>query len=110
MIRAENAPSGDKILRLATRGGADILGRSDIGSLEVGKVGDCFMIDTNKLEFSGTLDCPASLPATCGINSPVDKTIVGGKIIFQDGKLAQIDEEKIVHNANTMSNKLREFA
>ncbi len=108
--KSRNAPSGDKILRLATRGGADILGRSDIGSLEVGKVGDCFMIDTNKLEFSGTLDCPASLPATCGINSPVDKTIVGGKIIFQDGKLAQIDEEKIVHNANTMSNKLREFA
>ena len=108
--KSRNAPSGDKILRLATRGGADILGRSDIGSLEVGKVGDCFMIDTNKLEFSGTLDCPASLPATCGINSPVDKTIVGGKIIFEDGKLAQIDEEKIVYNANAMSNKLREFA
>jgi len=108
--KSRNAPSGDQILRLATRGGADILGRKDIGSLEVGKTGDCFLIDTNKLEYSGTLDCPASLPATCGINNQVDMTIVGGKIIFADGRLTQIDEEQVVAKANAMSDRLREFA
>lgn len=108
--KSRNAPSGDQILRLATRGGADILGREDIGSLELGKAGDCFLIDTNKIEFSGALDCPASLPAVCGINSYVDKTIVGGKIIFEDGKLTNIDEEKISSLSNKMANRLRTFA
>lgn len=108
--KSRNAPSGDQILRLATRGGADILGRKDIGSLEVGKAGDCFLIDTRKIEFSGALDCPASLPAVCGINSYVDKTIVGGKIIFEDGKLINIDEEKIGSISNKMADELRTFA
>lgn len=110
LSKSRNAPSGDQILRLATRGGADILGRKDIGSIEVGKVGDCFLLDINRVEFSGTLDDPASLIATCGVNRPVDMTIVAGKIIYADNKLLNVDEEKIIYDANKMSNILRTFA
>lgn len=105
-----DAPTGDQILRLATRGSAEILGRNDIGSLEVGKVGDCFLIDANHVEFAGTLEDPASIPAVVGINRPVDKTIIGGKIVFENGNLSGIDEEKVFYEANIMSQKLREYA
>lgn len=110
LSQSRTAPSGDQILRLATRGGADILGRPDIGSLEVGKVGDCFLLDINRIEFSGTLDDPASLIATCGVNRPVDMTIVAGKVIYANDKLLNIDEEKIIFTANKMSDTLRTFA
>ena len=52
-----------EILKLATVGGAKTLGRSDLGSLEVGKCADLFMIDTDVPELSGTLHDPKNLLA-----------------------------------------------
>lgn len=103
------APSGEDILALATTGSAELLGRSDIGSLEPGKAGDCFLIDTRRLEYAGTLDDPGALPAVVGINQPVDYTIIGGKVVFEKGVLNGIDEEQVVAKANQMSAKLREY-
>lgn len=109
LTNSAEAPTGAEILALATKGSAALLGRKDIGSLEIGKAGDCFLVDTNSLEFAGTLDDPSSLPAVIGINKPVDMTIVGGKIIYHQGVLLGIDEEKTVEQANAMARKLREL-
>lgn len=103
------APSGEDILALATNGSARLLGRNDLGSLEIGKAGDCFLLNVNRLEYAGTLDDPSALPAVVGINRPVDFTIVGGKVIFEKGILKGIDEEQVVAKANQMSLKLREY-
>ncbi|KAK3606960.1 hypothetical protein CHS0354_018556 [Potamilus streckersoni] len=46
-------------LRLATRGGAAVLGRSDIGELSAGKCADFFALDLNRIEFAGALHDPA---------------------------------------------------
>lgn len=43
------ASTGYDILKLATKGGASVLGRKDIGSLEVGKAADLFLINTKNL-------------------------------------------------------------
>lgn len=110
LVNSAAAPSGAEILALATRGSAQLLGRSDLGSLEVGKAGDCFLVDTNHLELAGTLDDPASLPAVTGINRPVEMTIVGGKVVYKNGQLLGLDEQKIVCQANNMALKLREYA
>jgi hypothetical protein len=67
-------------------------------------------VDINSLEFAGTLDDPAALPAVVGINRPVDMTIVAGKVVYKNGVLLGIDEEKVVHEANKMALKLREYA
>lgn len=110
LVNSAAAPAGAQILSLATRGSAELLGRNDLGSLEVGKAGDCFLVDINSLEFAGTLDDPAALPAVVGINRPVDMTIVAGKVVYKNGVLLGIDEEKVVHEANKMALKLREYA
>lgn len=95
-----NAPTGYDILKLATAGSAGILGRSDIGSLETGKAADFFMVDTKRFELVGAMVDPKSVLATVGLKSPVDYTVVSGKIAVKQGHLVTIDEEKIQYEAD----------
>ncbi len=103
---SQKAPTGYDILKLATIGSARVLGRKDIGELSVGKAADLFMINSNRLEMVGTQYDPKSVLGTVGFKSPVDYTIVSGKIVVKDGKLTTIDEEKIVFEANKCVEKL----
>lgn len=103
---SQKAPTGYDILKLATKGSARVLGRKDIGELSVGKAADLFMINSNRLEMVGTQYDPKSVLGTVGFKSPVDYTIVSGKIVVKDGKLTTIDEEKIVFEANKCVEKL----
>lgn len=103
----EKAPDAADILRMATRGGADLLGRSDIGSLEVGKCADMFLVNVSKMEFSGCLDNPVAIPGVAGINRPVDMTIVGGEIVYKDGELTKIDEYQFARSVDEYSKQLR---
>lgn len=106
LVSSSDAPDGYEILKAATRGGADILGRDDIGSIEIGKAADLFMIDTKRLELAGTLLDPKCMLATVGYNRPVDYTIVNGRIVVKHGELCCIDEEKTAARANTLVDKL----
>lgn len=103
---SRKAPTGYDILKIATNGSAKILGRDDIGMLKVGKCADLFMIDTNRLELVGAQFDPKSVLGTIGLKSPVDYTIVNGKIVVKNGKLVNIDEEKITKDANQSVEKL----
>lgn len=103
---SHQAPSGYDVLKMATKGGAKILGRDDIGSIEVGKAADLFMIDSNQLEYVGARSDPKSLLATVGVNRPVAYTIINGKIVVERGQLHNLDEQEIVHKANILVNDL----
>lgn len=100
------APTGYDILKLATQGSAAILGRDDIGSLEIGKAADLFMIKADGLEYVGTQFDPKSLLGTVGVFRPVAYTIINGRVVVKDGKLCHIDEEKIAVEANQLVHKL----
>lgn len=106
LISSDKAPTGYDILKLATRGGARVLGRSDIGILEEGKAGDLFMINSSKLSHVGTQYDPKSLLGTVGVTGEVDYTVVNGKIVVKDGKLVGVDEELVVAKANEEVEKL----
>jgi cytosine/adenosine deaminase-related metal-dependent hydrolase len=93
------APTGYEILKLATVGSAKVLGRNDIGSIAVGKAGDLFAINVEKLELVGALMDPASFLGTIGYTYPVDFTVINGKVVFKDGVLTGIDEAKIKEQA-----------
>lgn len=96
---SNNAPTGYDILKLATMGSARVLGRNDIGELSVGKAADLFMINSNRIEFIGAEYDPKSILGTVGCKSTVDYTIIAGKVVVKDGKLTNVDEEKIVFEA-----------
>ncbi len=96
---SNKAPTGYDILKLATKGSAKVLGRKDLGELSVGKAADLFMINSNRIEFIGAEYDPKSILGTLGFKSPVDYTIIAGKVVVKDGKLTTIDEEKTVFEA-----------
>jgi cytosine/adenosine deaminase-related metal-dependent hydrolase len=52
--------SARQALEIATRGGAAVLGRDDIGSLAVGKCADLFAINLNRLDYAGALHDPVA--------------------------------------------------
>jgi cytosine/adenosine deaminase-related metal-dependent hydrolase len=100
-----DAISCRQVLELATRGSAKVLGRDDIGSLAVGKSADLFMVSKNRLEFAGCFD-PVTALVTCGNDHRVDLTMVNGQVVVKDGKLLNIDENKLVDKANQVAKKL----
>lgn len=97
---SQNAPSGYDILKMATRGSARILGRSDIGHLAVGMGADLFMINLERPELVGAQFDPMSMLGTVGFKGPVDYTIVAGKPIVQNGQLVTLDEGELTAKAN----------
>ncbi len=99
-------PPPQEFLKMATTGGAKLLNRNDIGSLERGKAADMFLLDVNKLEYAGTLHDPAALPVKVGISEPVTMTIINGKIVYKDGKLTGIDEEQTFQKAQKVCEKV----
>ena len=92
-------------LRLATRGGAAVLGRSDIGSLEVGKCADFCAIDLNRLDYAGALHDPVAAAVFCH-PVRVDHTYVGGKPVVREGRLMPVDEDKLVERHNRAARRL----
>ncbi len=76
-------------LRVATRGGAEVLGRTDIGSLEPGKVADVACFRTDGVSMAGAHDPVAGLV----LSGPhhVDRLIVGGHSVVVDGRLAGME-------------------
>ena len=80
-------------LRIGTRGGAAVLLRDDIGSLEPGKRADLAVWRTDGLELAGASDPVAGLV----LSAPhrVDRLYVGGEEVVRDGELARADEEEI---------------
>ena len=77
-------------LEMATIGGAAVLGRTDIGSLEPDKCADFIAFNLNKLDFAGALHDPLAALLFCNpVN--VDVNVVGGKYIVKDGNLQTLD-------------------
>ncbi len=77
-------------LELATRGGAAVLGRPDIGSLEPGKCADLISFNLNQLEYTGALSDPLAALIFC-TPQKVDNNIVGGRFIIRNGQLTTLD-------------------
>ena len=94
-------------LSIGTRGGASVLGRSDIGSLEVGKCADFFAIDLNKLEYTGALQDPVAAVVFC---APVkaDWTVVGGDVVVREGQFTKFDIQAHVRKHNAVTKRLVE--
>ena len=96
-------------LELATLGGADVLGRDDIGSLEPGKAADFIGIHLDRLEYTGALADPLAATVFCApVN--VNLSVINGKLIVQDGHLISIDLPDLVKRHNQLSQNILSHA
>jgi cytosine/adenosine deaminase-related metal-dependent hydrolase len=95
------------VLRMATRGGASLLGRNDIGFLAPGMAADLIGIDTNRVGFAGALEDPAAAVVFAGDSHIVDLSVVNGRVVVEGGALRTADESGIAREGRRLARELR---
>jgi cytosine/adenosine deaminase-related metal-dependent hydrolase len=95
-----------EVLRLATEGGARLLGYTEAGRIEAGALADIALFDVMKLEYAGALSDPAAALLFSGYNHGVDHLIVNGSQVVRHGRLVHCDEETIRINAEKAARRL----
>jgi len=101
-LRASEWMTARDALEIATIGGAAVLGRDDIGSLQPGKCADFFTLDLNDVAYAGGLSDPVAAVVFCA-PTRARVTVVGGRLIVDDGKIVSLDLDPVIaeHNRNT---------
>ena len=99
--------NAEKILKIATLGGAEALGLDDkIGSLEAGKQADLVVISLNSLPQMPVFDPSAALVFASTARDIV-LTMVAGRVIFQNGRIALTDEIEWREKLKEVAAKIR---
>jgi cytosine/adenosine deaminase-related metal-dependent hydrolase len=98
------AMSARDALALATSGGAKVLGRDDIGSLEAGKAADFIGINLNRLNYAGSHD-PVAAVLFCN-SDRVDLSVINGRVVVQDGNLLTLDLPPVIERHNRIAREM----
>jgi cytosine/adenosine deaminase-related metal-dependent hydrolase len=104
-----NRFSAREALELATLGGASILGRDDIGSLEPGKAADLVAFRVDGIEHAGAHgDIVAGL-MTC---SPVRAwlSVINGRVVLEKGAIVGLELTPLIARHNAASRKMLDKA
>ncbi|AXI53911.1 8-oxoguanine deaminase [Sulfitobacter sp. JL08] len=100
-----DAMSAREALEIATRGGADVLGRPDCGRITVGKRADIAIWDVSGIESAGSWD-----PAALLLAGPtrVKHLLVDGRAVVTDGQIATLDLPALIAKQNRLAMQLME--
>jgi 8-oxoguanine deaminase len=104
-LRAGEWITARAVLEMATLGGAAVLGRTDIGSLEPGKCGDFFTLDLNTIGYAGGLGDPVAATLFCAPQT-ARYTVVGGRCIVEDGRITTVEMEPVIEEHNRYAAEL----
>ena len=105
-LRAHEWMTAREVLEIATRGGAAVLGRDDIGSLEVGKCADFFSIDLNTVDYAGALHDPVAATVFCAPQK-ARYTVIDGRVVVENGQAVTVDMRPVIDAHNRFA---RQFA
>jgi cytosine/adenosine deaminase-related metal-dependent hydrolase len=99
------ALSARQALHLATRGGASVLGRDDIGALAPGMAADFVAYRTDTLALTGTAQDPLAALVFCQ-PANVDLSVINGRIVVRDGHLLGVDLPVLIERHTRFARKL----
>jgi cytosine/adenosine deaminase-related metal-dependent hydrolase len=101
--------SAREALELATRGGASVLGRDDIGSLEVGKAADFVAYRIDGIEHAGAGGDRVAALLTC---APVTAwySVINGQVVIEQGEIGGLDLPALIRHHNEQAALLIERA
>jgi cytosine/adenosine deaminase-related metal-dependent hydrolase len=97
--------SAREALWLATRGGAAVLGRDDIGELSPGKAADFIGFRLDRLDYAGALHDPLAALVFC-TPQQVDLSVINGRVVIEDGHLLTVDLGPVIERHNRISQEL----
>jgi 8-oxoguanine deaminase len=97
-------------LSLSTRGGAQVLGRTDIGHLAPGMCADLALFDLNTLAFAGgAVHDPVGALLLCA-SPQAAYTVVNGRVVVRRGQLTTLDLGPLIERHNNMARQLAQAA
>jgi cytosine/adenosine deaminase-related metal-dependent hydrolase len=99
------AMNAREALEIATRGGAKVLNRSDIGQIAPGMAADIVAFDLGGIGFAGGLHDPVAALVFCATAS-VSHSIINGRVVVQDGRLATLDLPPLIATHNRLAREL----
>ena len=102
-----DAMSARETLEIATRGGAEVLGRSDCGQIAPGFRADLAIWDVSGIESAGSWDPAALLLAG---PAQVKNLFVEGRQIVRDGQITTFDLAEKIRQQNRLAKRLSEAA
>ncbi|MGB1045204.1 MAG: 8-oxoguanine deaminase [Candidatus Puniceispirillaceae bacterium] len=105
VMQGGDAMSARESLAVATRGGAAVLGRDDIGVLAPGYAADIVAFDCRGIDCAGAAWDPLAALVFCGPGKAA-YTIINGRVVVADGKLQTMDTTALLRNHQMMTTDL----
>ena len=100
----------EDVIQVATRGGAEVLGRDDIGSVEPGMAADLAVFDLNDIGLAGALHDPAAAPFMSFSTGRTVYTLVNGEVVVDQGVIRGADMEEVIYEANRIAERMIQAA
>jgi len=97
--------SAREALEIATLGGAQVLGRDDIGALTAGLRADWFALKLDRLDYAGALHDPVAAVVFCAPQK-ADYVMVNGKMIVKDRELQTVELPPVIEKHNKIAKNL----
>ena len=110
VAKGPRALSVEEALEMATLGGARVLGRDDIGSLQPGKAADFVGVLVDRLEYAGA-SCHDPLGALVLCTPPtVDLSVINGRTVVEKGQIPGLDLARLIARQNELAVEMVERA
>jgi 8-oxoguanine deaminase len=104
-LRSSEWMTAREALEIATRGGAAVLGRSDIGALAPGKCADFFSIELNTVDYAGALNDPVAATLFCAPQK-ARYTVIDGRVVVDNGQITTVEMAPVIEAHNRFSREL----
>jgi 5-methylthioadenosine/S-adenosylhomocysteine deaminase len=107
-LNDRNAASTDanKILEMATVGGAKCMGLDNCDTIDVGKTADLIVIDLNRPNMQPINNITKNMVYS-GSKENVKLTMINGRILYENGEFVGIDTEEIYDNAQKITDRIK---
>lgn len=106
-LRRDEWVTARDVLEIGTRGGAEVLGRDDVGYLAPGMCADFFSIDLNTLAYAGGLHDPVAAVVFCAPQQ-AHTTVINGKVVVQEGQITTVDMGPVIEEHNRHARAMAE--
>ncbi|RLB56416.1 MAG: 8-oxoguanine deaminase [Deltaproteobacteria bacterium] len=93
-------------LRVATSGGARVLGWENLGRLRPGAAADLALFKLDQLPYAGALLDPPAALLMCGLDQRAWLVMVNGRVVVREKHLVAADEQRLFEDAQAASQRL----
>jgi cytosine/adenosine deaminase-related metal-dependent hydrolase len=104
-VDGPQAMTAREVLEIATRGGARVLGRDDIGMLAPGMAADLVGVPLDDVGVAGAQHDPVAALFFCHVPK-VRFAVVQGRVVVKDGELVTVDLPRLLERHNRLAGEL----